>query len=218
MVGRQLADGLDGRLGHVAHGGVRQPRRVGDGQDDAAVLQEDGVAEGLRVGDRADLLVGAVAQARDTRANGVATRADAEVVVVVTPEGVLGGGPLDLDAAHRVRVDVVVTDGRLLAGQDVDVARRVHLLADGLLDGVLADDLTHRLVRNPSGLRKGRNGRSRLLGSGAAARRGRPTLPLAVAPTARGEEKEGHGCAGEFGSDSYAGTHGASRLLGVSYG
>lgn len=214
----QRADGLDDLLGRVEHDGVRQSRRVVDGHDDAAVLQEDGVAEGAHVGDRADLLVGAVTQAGDAGANGVAARAGARVVVVVAPEGVVRRHPLDLDALDLAGVRVVVAESRLFAGQDVDITRRVHLLAGGSFDDALVDELAHRLVRNPTGLREGRNGRSRLLCSGAAARRGRSALSLVAAPAARSEE-EGQGYTGETGDNSScAGTHDASRLLGVSYG
>ena len=218
-VGLQLVvDGPDGRLGHVANGGVRQSRRVVDGQDDAAVLQQYVVAERLRAVDLAGLLVGAITQAGDLSANGVAAHGGTWVVVVVTPQGVLGGCPLDLDACDLVLVGVVVAERRLFTSEDVDVAHRVHclVLADGLLDDVLADDVAHRLVRNPSGLREGCNGRSRLLGSGVAARYGRSALFLAAAaPAARGEE-EGQGSTSETGGNSScAGTHGVSRLLDV---
>lgn len=210
VVGLQLIDDRDDLLGEVVHGGVRQSRRVGYEHHHVAVTEEYVVADGHLVVGGEDLLDGVVAQTVDLRANGTRTVV-AERGDLVVPVGLLARHPLDLDPVDGVLVGVVVAERRLCAGQGVVVVRRVHCRADGLLDGVLADGGAHRLARDSSGFRQGRDGRGRLRGRIRVARRGRVGLSggpavLVVPTSARGGEEEGQGD-GDSG-DSVLGAHG----------
>lgn len=150
VVGLQLVDGLDDRPGQIQLLVVGHTRRVDDGHDDPAPLQEHVVGHvcGPLVGGR--LLDGFVTQAlvpnADSRQVAIGV-GSAECSDLLVPVHVLLQRPLDGHVLDLVGVRVVVALRRRLGtAQAVVLARHVDCLADDLADERLGERLAHRLT------------------------------------------------------------------------